>query len=62
MPQLQHVRLPLREGLTLRQAAERFCALTSPELHHLTIAELGWSRRRHEEWITELIERELLET
>jgi AcrR family transcriptional regulator len=57
---LQHVRLPLREGLTLRQAAERFCALTSPELHHLTIAELGWSRVRHEAWIAELAERELL--
>lgn len=55
----QHVRLELRAGLTLAQAAERFCALTSPELHHLTIVELGWSRRRHEKWVGDLAEHEL---
>ena len=57
----QHVCLELPAGLTPRQAAERFCALTSPELYHLTIEELGWSRRRHEEWIAELAERDLLD-
>jgi AcrR family transcriptional regulator len=57
----QHVALDLPARLTPRQAAERFCALTSPELYHLTIAELGWSRRRHEEWISELAERELID-
>ena len=56
----QHVRLELRAGLTLAQAAERFCALTSPELHHLTIVELGWSRQRHEKWIGDLAEFELV--
>src|SRR3954470_486084 len=45
----QVVRLEPRAGVTPRQAAERFCALTSPELYHLTTVDLGWSKRRHEE-------------
>jgi tRNA(His) 5'-end guanylyltransferase len=57
----QYVRLELRAGVTPRQAAERFCALTSPELHHVTITELGWSSKRHEEWIAHLVDRELLD-
>jgi hypothetical protein len=46
--------------MTRRGAAERLCALTSPEMYHLTTAELGWSRERHREWIAALVERELL--
>ena len=56
----KHVRVRLRAGLTPRGAAERLCALTSPEMYHLTTAELGWSRERHQEWIAALAERELL--
>jgi AcrR family transcriptional regulator len=56
----RHVRVDPRPGLTPRQAAERFCALTSPELYHLMTAELGWSRRRHETWIAVLAEGALL--
>jgi AcrR family transcriptional regulator len=56
----QHVRPALRAGLNMRQAAERFCALTSPELHHLTIVQLGWTRLRHEQWIADLAEADLL--
>ena len=50
----------LRAGLTLRQAVERFGTLTSPELHHLTIAQLGWGRSRHETWVADLAEQDLL--
>lgn len=56
---VRHVRPELRAGLTLAQAAEQLCALTSPELHHLMIVELRWSRQRHERWIGDLAEREL---
>lgn len=50
----------LRTGLTLRRAAERFCALTSPEMHHLLIADLGWSARLHQEWVATVADQDLL--
>ena len=50
----------LREGLTLSDAADRYCALSSPELHHLCIEGLGWTLDQHERWLAELAERELL--
>ena len=50
----------LRPGLTLERAAERYCALTSPELHHLLTVELGWSLQEYENWLATLVEKELL--
>ena len=50
----------LRPGLALEDAGERFCALSSPELHHLLVVELGWPAERHEAWLTRLLETELL--
>lgn len=50
----------LRDGLTLQRAAERYCAITSPEMHHLLTAKLGWSRKAHQEWVVALIEQDLL--
>ena len=50
----------LRSDLTLDRAAERYCALTSPELHHLMTVELGWSHQAYEDWLATLIEQELL--
>ena len=50
----------LRPGLSPEQAAERFAALTSPELHHLLTSELGWTREAHEAWIATLADAELL--
>ena len=49
-----------RDGLTLRRAADRFCALTSPEMHHLVTADLGWSLQAHEAWVAALAEQDLL--
>jgi len=54
-----HGRHTIRQ-LAVHQAAERFCALTSPELHHLTIVQLGWTRLRYEQWIANLAEADLL--
>ena len=50
----------LRPGLTFDQAAERYCALSSPELHHLLTVELGWSLQDHADWLATLVEQELL--
>jgi AcrR family transcriptional regulator len=50
----------LRPGISAEQAAQRFCALTSPELHHLLLSELAWTRKSYEEWIATLAESELL--
>ncbi len=51
----------LRPGLTVTEAGERFCALSSPELHHLLVVELGWPPERHQAWLTRLLETELLD-
>src|SRR5207248_3414723 len=45
----------LRPGLSIEEAGERFCALSSPELYHLLVAELSWPPRRHEAWLTQLL-------
>ncbi len=50
----------LREGLSVVEAGERYCALTSPELYYLLTVELGWSAEQHRAWLTELLESELL--
>ena len=35
----------LRPGLSVIDAGQRYCALTSPELYHLLTVELAWTRR-----------------
>jgi AcrR family transcriptional regulator len=50
----------LREGLTVKQAAERYSALLSPELYHLLTVERGWSARQYQSWVIELLEHDLL--
>ena len=50
----------LRAGLTLGDAADRYTALSSPELHHLCTEGLGWTLEQHERWLLELAQRELL--
>ena len=51
----------LRPGLSIEEAGERFCALSSPELYHLLVVELGWPPERHKAWLTQLLEAELLD-
>jgi AcrR family transcriptional regulator len=50
----------LRPGLTVRQAAERYSALLSPELYHLLTVERRWSTRRYASWVADLLDHDLL--
>jgi AcrR family transcriptional regulator len=50
----------LREGLTVKQAAERYSALLSPELYHLCTVELRWTTRQFESWVEGLLDHDLL--
>ena len=52
----------LRPGLSLKEAAEHYCALSSPELYELLTVQLGWSRQRHQRWLANTVQRELLAT
>lgn len=50
----------LRSGITAEEAGQRYTALVSPEVYHLVTVELGWSPRRCQRWLTELLEADLL--
>ncbi len=50
----------LRSGLDIRRAVERYCALSSPEMHHFLTVRIGWSLRRYEDWLAELAQLDLL--
>jgi AcrR family transcriptional regulator len=50
----------LREGLSVAEAGQRYCALTSPELYHVLTVEFEWTAEQHRRWLTELLEAELL--
>jgi AcrR family transcriptional regulator len=51
----------LRPGLSVEAAGQRYCVLASPELYYLLTAELGWTADEHRDWLTDLLERDLLE-
>ena len=51
---------PLRQDLTLAQAAETYSALASPELYLLLTDHHGWSAGRFEAWLGEGLQRLLL--
>jgi AcrR family transcriptional regulator len=57
----QHVGDHLREGLSVSEAGQRYCALTSPELYQTLTVEFGWTADRHRKWLTDLLEAELLD-
>jgi AcrR family transcriptional regulator len=42
---------PLREGLSVPDAADTVWTLSSAEVHHLLTVDLGWSGERYEEWL-----------
>jgi AcrR family transcriptional regulator len=50
----------LRPGLSVEEAGERYCVLASPELYHLLTVELDWTADEHREWLTTLLENDLL--
>jgi AcrR family transcriptional regulator len=50
----------LREGLRVEEAAERLWLLTSAEQYLNAIDGLGWTADAYEQWLGDLLERELL--
>jgi AcrR family transcriptional regulator len=63
----RHLALIVREsgfrtGIGVEDAAQRFGALASPEMHHLLRTDMGWSRDRHNSWLRESAETDLLGT
>jgi AcrR family transcriptional regulator len=56
----QHLGDDLRQGLSVSEAGQRYCALTSPELYHMLTVEFGWTADHHSKWLTDLLENELL--
>jgi hypothetical protein len=56
----RYLRNDLRRGLSVSEAGERYCALVSPELYYLLTVEFGWTADKHRQWLTGLLEAELL--
>ena len=52
----------LKPGLSVAEAGQRYCALTSPELYQMLTVEFRWSADRHRVWVTGMLEAELLQS
>jgi AcrR family transcriptional regulator len=50
----------LRPGLSIDEAGQKYCVLTSPELFHLLTVEMTWTVEQHQRWVTQLMRTELL--
>jgi AcrR family transcriptional regulator len=50
----------LRPGLTVKEAADTFSALASPELHHILTTDRGWSQERYARWLEQTTKAALL--
>jgi hypothetical protein len=50
----------LAPGVSVKEAAETFSALASPELHYLLTEGRGWSPRRYSRWLQGLVKSALL--
>lgn len=50
----------LKPGLTIEDAGQRYAAMASPELFHLLTVEVGWTHERYQQWVTQLLESDLL--
>jgi AcrR family transcriptional regulator len=57
----RYLRGDLAPGVTVIEAGERYCALTSPELHHVLTDQLGWRPDRYRRWLSEVLTHELLD-
>lgn len=53
-------RSPLREGLTMKAAADVLFTIGSPETYRLLVVERGWSGDRFERWYADTLARLLL--
>ena len=52
---------PLRDGLTVEDAAETTWTLSSAEVHHLLTVDRGWSDDRYEAWLRDTLTTLLLD-
>jgi AcrR family transcriptional regulator len=52
---------PLRNGMSLEDAAETIWALSSPDLHQLLTVQLGWDQARYVAWLDEILAVALLD-
>jgi AcrR family transcriptional regulator len=57
---LESLRGRLRSGLKLRLALDLYVSWTLPEVYRTLVLERGWSPNRYENWLAELLIRELL--
>lgn len=62
LTQMWSVKGALRKELGPDEASERLWLLTSVEQYLLAIDNLGWSPDHYEQWLGDLLDRELLET
>ena len=46
---------PLRDNLSVADAADIVWAVTSPELHHLMRVDRGWPAERYQDWLTDML-------
>jgi hypothetical protein len=46
--------------LSVSEAGQRYCAVTSPEAYHTLIVEFGRTADQYRKWLTDLLETELL--
>lgn len=51
---------PLREGLSVEEAAATVWTITGPDVHRLLVDELGWSFERYAAWVRRTLEDTLL--
>jgi AcrR family transcriptional regulator len=51
---------PLREGLSVEEAAATVWTLTGPDVHRLLVGELGWDHERYAAWVRRTLEDSLL--
>lgn len=51
----------LRAGLTEARAVDLMMVLTSEEIYRLLVVKRGWSADEYQAWLTEAVQRELLE-
>jgi AcrR family transcriptional regulator len=57
---LESLRGRLRSGLKLRLALDLYVSWTLPEVYRTLVLERGWSPNKYENWLAELLIRELL--
>jgi hypothetical protein len=50
----------LREGVSVRMAADRLAILIDPEIYRLTVGVRGWTPAQHEQWLAEILIASLL--